>query len=117
MNELTTREYLLQVSAKIEKLENDLAGFKQIKANYEAMKAELTAAMEANGVDKFISENGTQFTLVQGQPDTWNEVQAFAETQFKIDHPDLYEKYLFTTTEYKSGRKAYVKITLPKGGK
>lgn len=117
VNEIITKEELRKISNQIVAMENDLAVYKQIKTYYEQAKARLFEGMQQNGIDKFITENGTQFTLVKGQPDVYEEVTKFNEAKFKEEQPELWEEYQWTTTEYKAGRKGYVRITLPKGEK
>lgn len=116
-NEIITEEQknkLEQMSNQLAALETDLAAYHKIVGRYEVMKAELTQAMEEYGVQKIVLQNGTKLTYVEGKEPQWLKVQKFAEFKFKEEHPRLYQKYIGETTEYKAGRKSYVRVSLPK---
>ena len=95
-------------------LETELVEYKKIKANYEKMKENLTAAMEDYGVEKLVLANGTQLTLVKGVEPTTKMEEKFDELAFAMENDELYKKYLVMKEVAYSGRKSYVKITLPK---
>lgn len=96
-------------------LEDDLQKYNAIKKQYDDMKARLYTAMVEHEVDKLIAPNGTLFTLVKEKPDENVPVVKFDETQFKQEHPELWDEYQRLTHEYKAGRRGYVRITIPKG--
>lgn len=106
---------LVNIATQLVTLEDDLKKFNEIKKQYDNMKAQLTDAMIEAGLLKLIAPNGTIFTLVAAKPDENIPVVKFNEAQFKAEHPDIWEEYQWMTHEYKPGRKAYVKITIPKG--
>ena len=96
-------------------LENDLQKYKAIEAQYKELREKITNAMVENDVQKLIAPNGTIFTLVAGKPDEWNPVVKFDEQKFMKDYPELWDEYQYFTKDYKPGRKAYIRITVPKG--
>ena len=105
---------LESISLAVAKLENDLAVYKQIKKEYDDMKQKMLEQMEKYGVDKLTLNNGTQIKYVAGIEAQIIETKKFMEHRFAEEHPRLYKNYLQDWHEEKSGRKAYVKITLPK---
>lgn len=109
------RNELVRITTQLTALENDLKRFNEIKKQYDDMKARLTEAMVEAGLNKLVAPNGTQFTLVKAVESESIPVVKFNEAQFKKDHLDLWEEYQWMTHEYKAGRKAYVRITIPKG--
>ena len=109
------RNELIRITTALAALEDDLKKFNEIKKQYDDMKAKLTEAMVEADLDKLVAPNGTQFTLVRAVEAESIPVVKFNEAQFKKDHADLWEEYQWLTHDYKAGRKAYVRITLPKG--
>lgn len=106
--DLPSRKDLVPIATKVELLEQSISQYKQLEAEYKAMKEKLKAAMEANGVKTWTLESGTKFTLTPDGSD--KIVPLFDEEAFKADEPKLYEKYVKEVT--KKGRKGYVTITL-----
>lgn len=96
-------------------LENDLQKYKAIEAQYKDLRDKITNAMVENDVQKLIAPNGTIFTLVPEKESESVPIVKFNEAQFKADHRDLWEEYQWMTHDYKPGRKAYIRITVPKG--
>lgn len=76
---------------------------KELTAQYNEVKKELEASMQADGIETFVSERAT-YTLVK--PTT---SLSFDSAKFKDVHPDMYEKYQKTTT-----KKGFIKITIKK---
>lgn len=105
---------LEEMCTAVAELENQLVAYKIIKTNYDKMKDNLCKAMEDYGVEKLTLQNGTQLTLVKGVPPTVKQEEKFNELQFAMEHTDLYNQYLCIEEVPYSGRKSYVKITLPK---
>ena len=67
----------------------------------EQLKEMFIEKMEANGIDKFISADGTfKATYVKETTS-----KTFDSKRFKEENPDVYEEYLKETT-----RKAYIKF-------
>lgn len=96
-------------------LENDLQKLKTIEAQYKDLREKITNAMVENDVQKLIAPNGTIFTLIAGRPDETIPVVKFDEARFMREHKDLWDEYQFFTHDFKPGRKAYIRITVPKG--
>ena len=101
---------LIELSNKVLNLETQLAAFKKLQEEYDAMKAELFKAMNDFNIKKWTTNNGVQITRVDGSEDT--TVMKFDEKRFAAENEELYDKYKFETV--KKGRSGYVKITLPK---
>lgn len=106
---------LVRITTQLTALEDDLKKFNEIKKQYDDMKARLTEAMVEADCKKLIAPNGTIFTLVDAVESESIPVVKFNEAQFKKDYPELWEEYQWMTHDYKAGRKAYVRITIPKG--
>lgn len=105
---------LEEMCTAVAELENQLVAYKIIKNNYEKMKENLCNAMENYGVEKLTLQNGTQLTLVKGVPPTVKQEEKFDELRFAMENEELYKNYLVMKDVAYSGRKSYVKITLPK---
>ena len=100
---------------KLTVLEDDLQKFKKIEAQYKELREMITTAMVENEIDKLIAPNGTVFKLIPERPDEFPPIVKFDEARFKRDQPELWEEYQMFTHDYKPGRKAYIRITPPKG--
>ena len=100
---------------KLTLLEDGLKKYKEIKEQYDQLKQRITDEMVDANVQKLIAPNGTIFTLIAERESESVPVVKFNEAQFKADHRDLWDEYQWMTHDYKPGRKAYVRITLPKG--
>lgn len=112
-NPLITEEELLpvniqEISNKIVELENQLKYYKELEAQCKEMKKTLYEQMEQNGIKKWKTNNGVQFTLVPSTPDTTEIV--FNEEKFKEEQPVVYASYSEEKT--KKGKAGYVRITL-----
>lgn len=112
-NPLISEEELLpvdiqEISNKIVELENQLTYYKELEAQCKEMKKILYEQMEKNGIKKWKTNSGVQFTLVPSTPDTTEIV--FNEEKFKEEQPVVYASYSEEKT--KKGKAGYVRITL-----
>lgn len=103
------------ISKKIEELEMKLKNIKKDENELKELKQQLLEKVQDTDFVSWKTPNGTKFTLVEGTEPKVEVKKVFAEIRFKNDYPDLYKEYLHTSEEVKSGRKSYIKITLPKG--
>lgn len=94
-----------------QELEVQLVELKEIEKKQKELKEKLLEAMINNEVDKWQTPNGIKITLVKGYLPSERKVMRFDEKAFKDENEELYNKYLFQTTEKDNGRKDYVKIT------
>lgn len=99
---------IIEISNKLEKLENDLIVYNELKKQYEETKTNLLKAMEERNIKKFETNQGTKITVVKGSEDT--TVEEFNTEKFKTENEEIYTKYL--EEKIKKGRKSYLKITL-----
>ena len=107
---------LVEVANKVLSFEQRLAEIKAEEEYIEKQKENLFKAMVSANVKKWVTLNGTQITRVDPIATEHYTADEFDESRFKADNPELYNKYLVSKEKKKSGRKGYVKITLP-GGK
>lgn len=112
--ELQPKE-LIELSNQVVLLENKLAAFNELKKQYEEFKTRLFNAMEEYNVKTWVTNNGTRITRIETTPDTTETIQEFNVNKFEEDFPDLYNNYVEEKEITKTGKKGYVKITLPKG--
>ncbi len=104
---------LTELSHKIVALETRLAEYKALEQEQKELKAQLKKAMEKKDIQKWITNNGTQITLVPDGED--KIVKKLNEEKFKEENEEIYNKYL--EDKIQKGKAGYVKITLPKGEK
>lgn len=109
-NELPSRCQVVPIARKVEALELQIAGLKELEKKYEEAKEMLRVAMEENGIKSWRTDNGFLFTYVAKGEDS--EVDKFDDKAFASDHPKLWKKYQVKTT--KKGRKSYVRVSQPK---
>lgn len=112
-NPLISEEELLpvniqEISNKIVELENQLKYYKELEAQCKEMKKILYEQMENNGIKKWKTNTGVQFTLVPSTPNTTEIV--FNEEKFKEEQPVVYASY--SEEKIKKGKAGYVRITL-----
>lgn len=107
--ELQPKE-LQELSERVLELENVLAEYKAIEEEQKTLKAALKAAMEAHGIKKWTTYNGTQITLVADGKDTVKQV--VDEKKLETKYPETYLDCLMDKKV--KGKAGYVKITLPK---
>ena len=95
-NELELTKEGIQFIKKLQKAKVEVAKME------EQLKEMFIEKMEANGIDKFISADGTfKATYVKETTS-----KTFDSKRFKEGKPDVYEEYLKETT-----RKAYIKFS------
>ena len=108
------KEELLIISNHIEKLENSLKQYNDIKIEYDDFRKKLFEAMTKFNVTKFVSEGGIQFTVTAQGDDKTKITLKFDEETFKEEHPDLYKKYITQVETVTKGRASHLRITVPK---
>lgn len=114
--ETKKKDTLQSLINKIEKLEIAIQKKKKEEEQLKEFKQLLVDEVEKRHLIKFswVTPNETKFTYV-GATEPKEEVKReFCEGLFKQDYPELYEKYCKDFTDVKSGRKSYVRVTLPK---
>lgn len=107
---------LVALSQKAVELEQKMADFKTLEAQYGAIKQAVFKTMTKYNIKSWTMLGGTKITRVDGTEDLEETVTEFDEEAFKKDFPDIFAKYQKTVTRKKNGRSGYVKITLPKNG-
>ena len=75
-----------------------IAGFekamKQIKSQYDEIKANILAEMEANNIKKIVDNvNGVSITFTESY-----EKETFNSKKLREDNPDLYDSYISFST-------------------
>ena len=103
-------------------LEKRIAEFKAVEKEYEKQKESLLKAMQNAGVPSWRTTNGYLITAVEETPSTTTTEEVLDEESLKKNLPELFKSeaeggYMKTVTKTKNGRKAYLKITAPKGAK
>ena len=97
-------------------LEKKLAEYKALEKEYEEQKESLLKAMQDAHCKTWRTTGGYLITVVDAVPSTTKTVTSLNENALKEKHPRIYKQFLIETTITKSGKKAYLKITSPKGG-
>ena len=105
---------LVALSNKVMLLESRMAQFKNIEAEYKAMKQALYEAMEKHDVKSWETFNGTKITKVSAVAGSSETVTEFDTDTFQTEHPKLYKQYCKEVVKTTKGKAGYVKITLPK---
>jgi putative phage-type endonuclease len=105
---------IVELSNQVLAFENQLKAYKELENQYKELKEKLFAAMYENSVKKWTTNNGVQITMVEPIESTTTIVSEFDEKTFEKENKELYNKYLVEKEETKSGKKGYVRITLPK---
>ena len=105
---------LVVLSNKVMALENRMAEFKQIEAEYKAMKDNLYKAMQEHNVKSWQTWNGVRITRVDEVKATVTTVTELDEEALKENDPEIYNKYLKEKQVKTSSRKGSVRITFPK---
>ena len=108
---------LMEIADQVLSFEQRLAEIKAEEKAIEEQKTKLFNAMIKSNVKKWVTLNGTQITRVDPIATEHYTADEFDEKRFKSENADLYNKYLVSKEKTKSGRKGYVKITLPGEGK
>jgi putative phage-type endonuclease len=105
---------IVELSNQVLAFENQLKAYKELENQYKELKEKLFAAMYENSVKKWTTNSGVQITMVEPIESTTTIVSEFDEKTFEKENKELYNKYLVEKEETKSGKKGYVRITLPK---
>ena len=108
---------LIEIADKVLSFEQRLAEIKAEEEAIEKQKENLFKAMVSANCKKWVTLNGTQITRVDPIATEHYTVDEFDEARFKSENAELYNKYLVSKEKTKSGRKGYVKITLPGEGR
>ena len=106
---------LVALSNKVMLLESRMAEFKNIEAEYKAMKQTLFDAMVKHDVKSWETFNGTKITRVDAVAGSVETVTEFDTDTFQIEHPKLYKKYCKDVEKKTKSKAGYVKITIRKG--
>lgn len=107
-------EHLSSVANQVAKLEEELQVRKLIEEQYKQLKDQLFDLMNEYGVKSWKTDSGISLSRIDTTEDKIVTTSKFNETMFENDFPDLYNQYLYESTEIKKGKKGYVRITLPK---
>ena len=112
--ELQPKE-LIELSNQVALLETKLAGFNELKKQYDDFKLKLFEAMEEYNVKTWLTNNGTRITRIATTEDKVETIKEFNVEKFKIENAETYNQYVEEKEIIKKGKKGYVKITLPQG--
>lgn len=101
-------------------IENRLKEFKELEKEYDRQKESLLKAMQDAGVPSWRTTNGYLITAVAEVPASTTTEEVLDTDRLKTERPELFKPdadggYMKTVEKTKSGRKAYLKITPPKG--
>lgn len=114
--EIKKEDKLQTLINEIEELEFIVRERKKAEEQLKEFKQSLVDEVEKRNLMQFTwkTPNEVKFTYV-GAVEPKEEIKKyFREERFKKDYPELYEKYCMDFTDVKSGRKSYVRVTLPK---
>lgn len=112
--ELQPKE-LIELSNQVALLETKLAGFNELKKQYDDFKLKLFEAMEEYNVKTWLTNNGTRITRIATTEDKVETIKEFNVEKFKTENAETYNQYVEEKEIIKKGKKGYVKITLPQG--
>ena len=96
-------------------LEQKLAEYKALEKEYKKQKDSLLKAMQNANVKTWRTTGGYLITVVDAIPSTTKTVTTLDENALKEKHPRIYKQFSVETTITESGKKAFLKITAPKG--
>lgn len=118
-NPMLTEEDLMpmditNISNEIIKLEESIKSIKPIEEKIATLKEQLCEEMKKADIKTWETPGGIKITYVEGKESSEETIKIFNEKLFIEENPDLYEDYMIEETKKISGRKPYVKITLPK---
>lgn len=116
MLDVTIDNELVTISKAVVVLEQRMAAYKDLEAEYKRMKQALFDAMDKHDVKSWETPNGAKITRVDAVPATIKTVTAFDEDTFKKENPALYGMYQHDIEKKTAGKSGYVKITLAKEG-
>lgn len=102
-NEQTKQPPISQTKGKVNTMKKNINEIMAELAEYEALKAELTATISGlqDEVKKYMTETGVDEVLTaDGHKATWHEVVSnrFCSTEFRKVHGDLYKAFTKPTT-------------------
>ena len=106
---------LVTISKAVVALEQRMAAYKELEAEYKQMKQALYDAMDKHGVKSWETPNGARITRVDAVPATVKTVTQFDEAAFKKENPALYGMYQHDVEKRTAGKSGYVRITLAEG--
>ena len=114
--EVETRDKLEVLINQVEELETEVKEKKKLEDMLKKVKQSLVDEIEKRNLLQFTwtTPNETKLTYVSAVEPKEEVEHKFCEGLFKQDHPDLYEEYCRDLIDVKSGRKSYVRVTLPK---
>lgn len=117
-NEIDAVKQENEIAVKILEIENQISNYeiqkKELEKEASEFKSKLMNLMIDRGVKSWKTPNKITFTVVEGkEPEKVIEKKLDVES-FKEQKPDMYKKFLIEEEKIKNGRKAYLKITLPK---
>ncbi len=101
---------------RVEELEIEVREKKRLEDMLKKFKQSLVEEVEKRGWTEFSwrTPNDTKFTYVKPLEQKATVKRKFCEGLFKKDYPELYEKYCKDLEDVTSGRKSYMRVTLPK---
>ena len=105
---------IIALGTKVEQLEKRMIEYKKLEENYKQAKEELRQKMLAKNIKTWTLTNGTKLTAMEDIEPKEKKTKAFAVAKLKDEMPEVYEKYVFEHTEWTSGRKGSLRVTLPK---
>lgn len=110
---------LVGVSNQIIALEETLKQMKAVEEQNKKLKEQLKELMQLNRIKTWITPSGVRLTLVEDAPDKIVTEQVLDEERLAKDLPELFMMedeggYIKEVEKKKSGRKGFVKITIPK---
>lgn len=103
---------LVTISKAVVVLEQRMAAYKDLEAEYKQMKQALYDAMDKHGVKSWETPNGARITRVDAVPASVKTVTQFDEAAFKKENPALYGMYQHDVEKRTAGKSGYVRITL-----
>ena len=114
--EVKPQDKLELIINQVEQLELEIKEKKKIEDKLKEIKQSLVDEIEKRELLNFnwTTPNSTKFTYVKATEPKEETKREFCVGLFQHDHPDLYEEYCKEFTDVKSGRKSYVRVTLPK---
>lgn len=104
---------LVELTSNIAVIETRLQAYKELTKQYDEFRAKLYEMMIEHNIDKYISPEGIQFTIVKGSPQKIELTLQFNEEKFKNEEPILYKKYMEAVEKTTKARNSYLRITLP----
>lgn len=114
MDKLQLTSELGTMTAKLDNIESKIKELKMLKEQYDDFRISLYSLMTENEVDKYVSLEGTQFTVVAGSPEKTEILLSFNENKFKTEHPDLHKQFTEQTEKITKARTSYLRITVSK---